>query len=247
MFGHEAGSYTDARGAQKGIVAAAEKGTLLLDEIDTLAPHHQAKILRLLQEHEYRPVGASKALKADIRILAATNADLPGLIKRGSFRADLYYRINAIDLTLPPLRERREDIPELARYFLERCTSKTHGIDRTLSDGALCRLIDYDWPGNIRELDNVIQHAALFLKGYEIRAEDLKLPDDGCSGRMPSFKMAKRQAIDEFERGFFTRVLGRCRWNVSQAAKLAHLDRSVLSKKMRALGLSRPESIESDR
>ena len=247
LFGHEAGSYTDARGAQEGVVATAEKGTLLLDEIDTLAPHHQPKILRLLQEHEYRPIGAPKAIKADIRVLAATNADLPGLIKKGSFRSDLFYRISVINITLPPLRERRDDIPELASYFLKLSSSKSKDALPTLSDSALSRLIAYNWPGNVRELCNVIQHSALYVKGGRIEADDLKMPVEACSCEILSFKRAKRQMIDEFERSYFRDLLSKSRWNVSQAAKLALIDRSVLCKKMRVLGIPRPDSIESDK
>ena len=172
LFGHEKGAFTGARGARRGLFREAQGGTLFLDEIGDVAPEVQNKLLRVIQEREVKPVGGDTFVKIDVRLLAATNKDLKTLIREGRFREDLYYRLAVVPLELPPLRERKEDIPELVSYFLSRRKGAgPRPVD--ISPEALERLSEYEWPGNIRELENVIERAAILSDGKQIHARDL--------------------------------------------------------------------------
>jgi len=242
LFGHESGAYTGAGSTKKGVVAETEKGTLFLDEIDSLKVDLQAKILRLIEEHEYRPVGSSTIKKADIRIVTATNADLMELIKRGTFREDLYYRIAVINLRLPPLRMRRDDIPVLAWFFLDKYSREARQTPPRLTESALNQLMTYDWPGNVRQLAHVMQQAIVYSNGGEIDSGSLDLPGKEAPFEMLAFKKAKSQMIDEFERSYVMNALLTTDWNVSEAARKAHLDRSAFCRKMHELGITRPNT-----
>jgi two-component system, NtrC family, response regulator HydG len=173
LFGHERGAFTGAVMQKKGKIEVADGGTLFLDEVGEMAPSLQAKLLRVLQEHVFERVGGTRPIKVDVRLVTATNRDLKDMIRSGAFREDLFYRINVVALVMPPLRERREDIPLLARYFAskygERCNRRISGI----STGALDCLMGYEWPGNVRELENAIERAAVLGSGEVIRPEDL--------------------------------------------------------------------------
>ncbi|MBE9541603.1 MAG: sigma 54-interacting transcriptional regulator, partial [Proteobacteria bacterium] len=173
LFGHKAGAFTDARADRIGRIGAAEKGTLFLDEIGDLSSHLQVRLLRVLQEKTYEPLGSNKTVHADIRIVAATNKDLTELVKRGLFREDLYYRINVVKLTLPPLRERREDIPLLVDHFLERFNRLSGKEIAGVSQEVLSILMAYDFPGNVRELENIIEHATVLCQGGLIESQHL--------------------------------------------------------------------------
>jgi two-component system response regulator HydG len=175
LFGHEKGAFTGAQRARRGLFREAQGGTLFLDEIGDVAPEVQNKLLRVIQEREIKPVGGDVFVKIDVRILAATNKNLRQLIREGKFREDLYYRLAVVPIELPPLRERREDIPELVAYFLARRRGAGPRPHR-MSPAALARLDDYHWPGNIRELENVIERAAILSDGQEIQARDLPPP-----------------------------------------------------------------------
>jgi transcriptional regulator with GAF, ATPase, and Fis domain len=175
LFGHEKGSFTGAVGQKKGKIEVADKGTLFLDEISELAPALQAKLLRVLQEREFERVGGTKPLKVDVRLIAATNKSLPEAAQQGRFRADLYYRLNVVTINMPPLRERREDIPALALSFLEKFSKKGNTRRKELSPEALTALMQYEWPGNVRELENAIQRAIIDAPGRTIRVCDLNL------------------------------------------------------------------------
>ena len=234
LFGCLRGAFTSAYSARSGLVRDAEGGTLFLDEIESLPLNAQAKLLRFLQEKEYRPVGGAATCHADVRIIAASNHDLPGLTQRGSFRQDLYFRLNVLSLTLPPLRERREDIPELAAHFIKKCCRDMKRADLALSPRALKRLFAHDWPGNVRELHNVIERAVLFCRESVIGATDLNLPEDGITEEAPeSFREAKARTVRAFERSYIERLLSASAGNVTQAAEAAKKDRRAFFELMR--------------
>jgi transcriptional regulator with PAS, ATPase and Fis domain len=172
LFGHTKGAFTGANQAKEGLLATAEGGTVFLDEIGELATDLQAKLLRALQEKEIRPVGSTKSVPVSVRILAATNRDLEQAVAQGSFRLDLFYRLNVLNLRVPPLRERRQDIPLLAAKFLEHC-SRCHGRNYELSDEAVRVLVAHDWPGNVRELENCIERCCAMNSGPVIHTVDL--------------------------------------------------------------------------
>jgi two-component system response regulator HydG len=172
LFGHVKGAFTGADRAKEGLLASAEGGTVFLDEIGELPLDLQAKLLRALQEKEVRPVGSTTAKPISGRVLAATNRDLTGMVERGSFRKDLYFRLNVVNLRIPPLRHRREDIPALAMHFLERM-DKESGVEREFSDSTLRVMTEYDWPGNVRELENAIERACALSSGPVLHAGDL--------------------------------------------------------------------------
>lgn len=231
LFGHKRGAYTDARSNQFGLVNEAKGGTLFLDEIDGLPMNAQSKLLRLLQDKTYRPLGDSRSAKADIRVIAATNADLSKKMKEGQFRADLYYRLT-VALHLPPLRKRKRDIPLLTEHFLKKYANEYGRGHRSFSPAGMEKLLLYDWPGNIRELENVIQQTILLTNEPIITAERVCIPVSPGSDLpvKPSFTEAKRKIVEEFERDFLTRLLISCQGNVTRAAIEAKKDRGDLSK-----------------
>ena len=230
LFGHERSAFTGAASAEPGLIAEAEGGTLFLDEVDSLPPIAQVKLLRFLESKEYRRLGSSRLRHADLRILAATNLDLERAVGAGCFRRDLYYRLNVVQLQLPPLRERAGDVPLLARHFLRRYASE---LARQLTDftpEALLRLTLYPWPGNVRELENTVHRAVILTAGEDgfVGAGDLALLDDGAARKaaQESFRAAKVRAVAEFERRYLEDLLASCRGNVSRAARTARKDRS---------------------
>jgi DNA-binding NtrC family response regulator len=175
LFGHEPGAFTDARQSRPGLVAEAEGGTLFLDEVDTLHPLAQVKLLRFLQDHQYKPLGSSRYRQANIRLLAATNRDLPVRVREGVFREDLYFRLNLISLRLPALRERREDIEPLAAYFMRQASQDYRHPVTQFSDNAMMKLRAYSWPGNVRELENVIRQAVIMAEGATVHEHELNI------------------------------------------------------------------------
>ena len=175
LFGHVRGAFTGADRDRKGILELADGGTLFLDEIGDMSLRMQSKLLRALQEHEFRPVGGKEIIRVDVRVISATNRSIRSLIKEGRFREDLFYRVNVITITLPPLQERKEDIPLLTDHFLERITGETGLPRKEFSPGAMALLMGYDWPGNIRELENIVQRAVALSD--ELRIEGSDLPD----------------------------------------------------------------------
>jgi len=227
LFGHRRGAYTDARAHQRGLIAEAEGGTLFLDEVDTLPPTVQVKLLRFLEDRSYRPLGSPRALKADVRVVAATNTDLSAKVQESRFRGDLFYRLNVVNLRLPSLRERVGDIRLLVEYFLDRHAA---GDGRWhVAPDALKTLCEYDWPGNVRELENVVWHLAVMNPPKLIRSEDLPWSirpfqpvEDGPA---ESFRAAKAQAIARFEQSYLSALLQTHRGNISRAAHAARQDR----------------------
>jgi DNA-binding NtrC family response regulator len=234
LFGCARGAFTSAYAARSGLVREAEGGTLFLDDIESLPLNAQAKLLRFLQEKEYRPVGGAGICHADVRVIAASNRDLAALTRQGAVRQDLYFRLNVLSITLPALRERREDIPALAMHFIEKCCRQLNRPSCGLTPQALKRLLIHDWPGNVRELHNVIERAVLFSGGSLIRATDLNLPD-GSDDEMAaeSFRDAKARTVKAFERSYIERLLSANSGNVTRAAVAAKKDRRAFFELMR--------------
>ncbi|HLX69849.1 MAG TPA: sigma-54 dependent transcriptional regulator, partial [Verrucomicrobiae bacterium] len=216
LFGHDAGAFTSAASHARGLVCEAERGTLFLDEIDSLPLQTQVKLLRFLQDQEYRPLGAGKTARADVRIIAASNANLIDAIRLGRFRTDLYYRLNVLPLNLPPLRERREDIPLLAHHFVSKCAREFSASPKDLSRTALDKLLAHDWPGNVRELENLIRRAFVLSEHSVIAEEDIALPSPASRTEEMSFKALKKRAIAEFEAGYIRQLLATSAGNISQ-------------------------------
>lgn len=226
LFGHERGAYTGASASHRGLIAEADGGTLFLDEVDALPLQAQTKLLRFIQEKEYRPLGGKKTLRADVRIIAATNTDIEKVVGEGRFRADLYYRLNVISIQLPALRDRKEDIPLLAEFFLQKYSFELNQIVAGFSPPAARKLLNYRWPGNIRELENVIERAVILATQSIIQPVDLTLPEGrGDDGEEESFREAKARAIARFERDFLVQGLIASRGNISRAARASGKNR----------------------
>jgi DNA-binding NtrC family response regulator len=241
LFGHAKGAYTDASSPEKGLIAEAEKGTLFLDEVDTLKISAQVKLLRFLQDHEYRSLGSTKNHTADIRIIAATNTDLQQQVQEQRFREDLYYRLNVIVIRLPPLRERQEDIPLLASHFLRRYAHHYGRESLRLSADALHKLVAYPWPGNIRELETVLHRAIILASSPVLQREDIDLPDSSqCAiPETHSFREAKTRVLEQFERTYLSDLLTTHEGNVTRAAKHAGEPRRSLQRLLKKYRLNR--------
>jgi DNA-binding NtrC family response regulator len=225
LFGHERGAYTGASTSELGLIEEANEGTLLLDEIDCLPPLAQVKLLRFLQEKEYRPLGSRKSYKADVRIIAASNADLEEATSAGKLRRDLYYRLDAIRLRLPALRERREDILLLARHFLYAYTAEFDKGLMDFSPEAAQMLMLYDWPGNVRELEHVIERAVLLSESKLIQADDVTVPRPDAPPDLDSFRVEKNRMIEQFEKSYIQKLLLTCQGNITKAARVARKNR----------------------
>lgn len=224
LFGHERGAFTDAARAQSGLIREADGGTLFLDEIDSLPPQAQVKLLRFLQEKEYRPLGSTKAQQANVRIIAASNADFDDAVETGMLRQDLYYRLNVLRLHLPPLRERREDIPLLARHFLEKYSAAFDKPMIGFAPDALRLLALGYWRGNVRELEHVIERAVALAEPPIIQSADLNLPQTSAA-RLMTFREAKMKVVEQFESAYIKDLLRKYQGNISHAARAAHKDR----------------------
>ena len=243
LFGHRKGAFTDAKDNQPGLVTLAEGGTLFLDEVDALSPKGQVTLLRFLQDQEFRPLGARHVEHGNVRVLAASNASLPQLAERGSFRADLLYRLRILCLELRPLRERRGDVAHLAGWFLEACNQRFGLGVKGIHPDALAWMEHYHWPGNIRELENLLYREYLLSEGPVMRIEPPKAMNPVPSERRDSpgvelaFHQAKAKAIEAFERGYLVNLLDMTGGNVSLAAKLAGKERRSLGKLLKKYGL----------
>ncbi|HEX5732105.1 MAG TPA: sigma-54 dependent transcriptional regulator [Blastocatellia bacterium] len=221
LFGHERGAFTTAVRAQIGLVGEAAGGTLFLDEIDCLPLLSQVKLLRFLQEREYRPLGAAKTHRADVRVITAATVDLDAAVESGRFRQDLYYRLNVIPLRLPPLRERCGDIPVLAEHFLNRYAAEFNKSALSFSAKALELLSHYEWPGNVRELEHLVERTVALSECKVIEIDDLNLPRRTTAPRPTSFREAKAQ----FERNYVEDLLLANHGNITKAAQAAHKNR----------------------
>lgn len=234
LFGHVRGAYTDARSDERGLLAYAENGTVFLDEVDAISPNGQVKLLRVLQEREYRPVGSARMVPANVRIVAATNCNLYERVQARRFREDLYFRLNILDLRIPPLRDRLEDIPELADHYIREYAATYNRPFRPIESPAIDRLMKYDWPGNVRELQAVMQRVVLTAQGSTVTAADLDLPDgEPAAERQLTLKEAKSAAVAHFERRYLYSVLHRCSGNITRAAKMAGKERRSFQRLLR--------------
>jgi len=237
LFGHEKGAFTSAVNQKKGYLEVAEGGTIFLDEIGELSPILQAKLLRVLQEREFVRVGGTRPIKIDVRFLAATNKDLQKAVKEEKFRADLFHRLNVISLTLPALRERPEDIRDLAEHFVARYAKKCNRRVIGISEEALACLRQYDWPGNIRELENAMERAVVIGNSEKILAEDLPeglQEGQGCAASAPA---KYHDGIREYKRQMILSAMEQVAGNVTEAAKLLGVHANYLHRLMRNLEL----------
>ena len=225
LFGHQRGAFTSASTLQPGLIEEANGGTLFLDEIDCLPLSAQVKLLRFLQEKEYRPLGSSKVRRADVRIIAASNLNLEDAVGNGKVRQDLFYRLNIISLLLPPLRDRREDIAPLARHFLNKYSAEFDKDVTELSDEALNALMVHNWPGNVRELEHVMERAIVMCEGPTLQVVDIVLSSTDAQAPQQSLQEAKAQEIARFERNYIQGLLSACKGNITRAAQVARKNR----------------------
>jgi len=238
LFGHKAGAFTDAKKDKPGRFALAEGGTIFLDEIGDVTPAMQVRLLRVLQEKTYELLGGTAPVSADVRIITATNRDLEDLVAEGEFRQDLYYRINVVKLSLPPLRERKEDIPLLVDHFIARFNGLQGKSIGGMSDEALACLMAHDYPGNVRELENIIEHSFVLCRGPVI--EPGHLPEPFRSAADASAPPRGGATLEEMERVFILAALRRNDWSRGAAAKELGIHRSTLRRKMKTLGIEPP-------
>jgi len=234
LFGHTKGSFTGATADKKGLFRSAEGGTLFLDEIGEMPPPLQVKLLRALQEHEVTPVGSAAAVKFDARIIAATNKNLEKEVEENRFREDLFYRLNVIELSLPPLRERREDIPLLVKHFIARNAKEQNAVEKSISTEAMSALVNYNWQGNIRELQNAIERAFL-LSGEEIDAESLSPKIKSGSQNVFEIRDPEgiRPTLEEMERRYILEILTSVGEDKTLAANILGIDLSTLYRKLK--------------
>ena len=241
LFGHVKGAFTSAVASKKGLFEIADRGTLFLDEIGTMSMDTQAKILRVLQDRKFMHLGGVHELQVDVRIIAATNVDLKQQVRDGKFREDLFYRLNVITIDLPPLRQRKEDIPLLVGFFLNRYSKENERPARRITPEGLRPLLSYSWPGNVRELENVIERAVVLSAGVDIGAE--LLPDQ-IAGRATSFSALERRTdaslfdiMEDCERQIIVEMLEKCNWNQTDAAERFHIPLSTLNQKIKRLSI----------
>jgi len=260
LFGHVKGAFTSAVASKKGLFEVADQGTIFFDEIATVSPETQAKLLRVIQEREFMRLGGTEQIKVDVRIVAASNVDLLSLVKEGRFREDLYHRLNVIHLQLPPLRERREDVPLLLAHFLERFCNENVKPLRHFTAGAMKLLMDYDWPGNVRELENVVERAVVLstqervdsdllpdsirskeiVRGVRLQLSEFLPPLPGEPGARTAADNPNPslfQIMDEVERRIIVDMLERCGWNQTEAAERFLIPLSTLNQKIKRLGI----------
>nr|WP_321355244.1 sigma-54 dependent transcriptional regulator [uncultured Draconibacterium sp.] len=234
LFGHEKGAFTGAMFNRKGRFEMADGGTIFLDEIATISMKMQVELLRVLESKTFTRVGGNKEIKSDFRIICATNKELKKMVADGSFREDLYYRLNVVDIAIPPLRERKEDIPMLVSYFIKKyCTSMSRDLI-TIDQSALQRLEEYNYPGNVRELENMIERAIVVGNGKEIRLKDLPLETDSVTD--------SNDSLDELEKKYIQKTLEKYDWNISRSAKVLQIDRVTLYNKIKKYQLSSPKN-----
>jgi DNA-binding NtrC family response regulator len=262
LFGHVKGAFTGAQRDQKGLFDAADGGTIFLDEIGDIPMTTQVRLLRVLQEGEFKRVGAADSMKVDVRVIAATHRDLPKLVKSGKFREDLFYRLNVINIPLPSLRDRADDIPLLAHHFLRRYADRLGKKVRTVSPEAIELLSGYRWPGNVRELENAIERAVVLCRGDAVTATDLPPAVTGRTAPLVreapaggeesqwlalSYAAAKEQALRRFEKSYVETLMKACDSNISAAARKAGMDRSNFKRVLRKYRTDvEPDSGEED-
>jgi PAS domain S-box-containing protein len=236
LFGYKAGAFTDARADKPGRFARAEGGTIFLDEIGDVSPAMQVRLLRVLQERIYEPLGGTESVEADVRVITATNRDLDRMVRSNTFRQDLYYRINVVRLKIPPLRERREDIPLLVDHFIDRFNRLKDKSIPGIAPDVMAHLMSYDFPGNVRELENIIEHAFVLCKGGLIRFDHL--PEHLRPEAKPEVSPAG--SLEELEARFIREALRRNNWNRQATALELGMHKTTLWRKIRQLGITLP-------
>jgi DNA-binding NtrC family response regulator len=239
LFGHEKGAFTGAQYRKKGKFEVADGGTVFLDEISDISLKTQTDLLRVLQEKEITRVGGTQTLKVDFRAVAATNKDLDAKVKEGTFRPDLFYRLNVFEIRVPPLRDRREDIPLLADHFVHKYARAMNRPYLGVNKPALDLLLHYDWPGNVRELENAIERAMVIGRGPELQTSDFPLQINAAP------QPANGQALEDIERAHILRVLEGCNWNQSMAARVLKIDRVTLYNKIKKYGFKKAGALAS--
>ena len=256
LFGHVKGAFTSAIASKKGLFEVADQGTIFFDEISTVSPETQAKLLRVIQEREFMRLGGTETIKVDVRILAASNEDLTKLVREGRFREDLFHRLNVISLHLPPLRERKEDVPLLIGRFLDQFCRENGKPPRAFTHAAMKLMMDYDWPGNVRELENVVERAVVLstqesmdadllpepvrtreiVRGVRLQLAEFLPPlpgQIGGSGAAPSLF----EILEEVERRIIVDMLERTNWNQTEASERFQVPLSTLNQKIKRLGI----------
>jgi DNA-binding NtrC family response regulator len=252
MFGHERGAFTGAAGSRHGLLTTANRGTFFLDEIGEMPRGLQAKLLRVLEDGVVRPVGADRATRVDVRVIAASNVDLADSVTRGAFREDLFYRLQVVPIVIAPLRERRSDIPLLADHFLERIRDRTPGREIAISREAMVALWSYDWPGNVRELENMVERLVILCEGSTI--DTSMLPENLVASAQPATSPIKVKLNDagvnlnnlvrELEGRLINDALKQTGGNKQAAARLLGLKRTTFSAKLRRCGVIAPASFD---
>lgn len=233
LFGHEKGAFTGAMYNRKGRFEMADSGTIFLDEIATISPKMQVELLRVLETKTFVRVGGNKEIASDFRVICATNRDLKSMVESGTFREDLYYRLNVVNINVPPLRDRTEDIPLLVDYFIRKYCNTMNKPLITIDDSALQRMTEYSFPGNIRELENMIERAIVIGNGKKITLKDLPFGKEMIDSNIES--------LDDFERTFIRQILNKYGWNISRTAKALKVDRVTLYNKIRKYDLKPDE------
>jgi transcriptional regulator with PAS, ATPase and Fis domain len=241
LFGHVKGAFTSAVAAKKGLFEMANFGTLFLDEIGTMGMDTQAKILRVLQDRRFMHLGGVHEIQVDVRILAATNVDLRQAVREGKFREDLFYRLNVITIDLPPLRQRKNDIPALVEHFIVKFAQENERAPLRVTPEGLRPLMDYEWPGNVRELENVVERAVVLATGGALTPD---LLPENVTGRGGKFVLAEQRPdaslfdiIEDCERRVITDMLEKCAWNQTDAAERFHIPLSTLNQKIKRLNI----------
>jgi two-component system response regulator AtoC len=255
LFGHEKGAFTSADKQRIGRFEQADGGTMFLDEVGDMSPSTQAKILRVLQEHEFERLGGTRTLKVDVRLIAAANRSLPAMVAAGQFREDLYYRLNVVSVEMPPLRERKEDIAALAAYFVHKFSGELKKKIDGIAPDAQKMLMRYNWPGNIRELQNTLERAVLLTEERVLTIDDVRLGEVTTFGGDPTAARVVRVpptgvALEEIERQALLEALRMCNWVQKDAAELLHISPRVINYKIKTLGIvmprGRPTLVEDD-
>jgi len=252
MFGHERGAFTGAAGSRHGLLATADRGTIFLDEIGEMPGALQAKLLRVLEDGVVRPVGADRATRVNVRVIAASNVDLGAAVARGKFREDLFYRLQVVPIVIAPVRERRSDIPLLAEHFLERIRDRTPSREIAISQEAMVALWSYDWPGNVRELENMLERLAILCEGTIV--DTSILPENLAAGARPATPpipvnlrdggLNLNRLVRELEGRLINDALKQTGGNKQAAARLLGLKRTTFSAKLRRCGVIAPASLE---
>lgn len=233
LFGYEKGAFTGAERTKKGRFELAHGGTLFLDEIGDISIKTQIKLLRVLQERSFQRLGGMDTIEVDVRLIAATNRDLQKAVEQNAFRSDLFYRLNVVNLHLPPLRERKDDIPLLISHFMEKFNVEFNKKFDRVEQAALDQMMSYPWPGNVRELENVIERAVVIDQGPEIKTGNLPF----CNVEQPASR--EPETLEEVERSHIVRMLERNDWNIAKTARVLNIDRTTLHKKIKKFGLQR--------